>query len=119
MRAIVFPAANQVELQLVADPACAEDEVVIEVATAGICGTDLHIFRGEYMSGFPLIPGHEFGGRVVEVGRAVSGLRVGDRVAPASVSQVGASPEISRPQVMLIGSEMYSNGAMTDACVVL
>lgn len=80
MKAIVFPSVEQVELQQVDDPTCGADEVVIEVVTCGICGTDLHIFRGEYMSDFPLIPGHEFHGKIVEVGKGVVNLKVGDRV---------------------------------------
>ena len=51
------------------------------MARCGICGTDVHIYRNEYMSDFPLIPGHEFGGVVVEVGKEVKDVRVGERVA--------------------------------------
>lgn len=81
MRAIVFPQPERIAVERVADPTPAPDEVVIQVSRCGICGTDLHIYRDEYMSTFPLIPGHEFGGTVVEVGRAVTDLRVGERVA--------------------------------------
>jgi 2-desacetyl-2-hydroxyethyl bacteriochlorophyllide A dehydrogenase len=81
MRAIVFSEPGTIVIEQVPDPAPAPDEVVVQVAVCGICGTDLHIFRDEYMSTFPLIPGHEFGGTVVEVGRAVTDLQVGDRVA--------------------------------------
>ncbi len=48
---------------------------------AGVCGTDLHIYRNEYMGQLPLIPGLEFAGTVVEVGRKVTDLVVGERVA--------------------------------------
>ncbi len=82
MNAIVFPKPETIEFTTVADPTCAPDEVVVQVETSGICGTDLHIYRNEYMGEFPLIPGHEFGGRVVEVGSGVqTGVQVGDRVA--------------------------------------
>lgn len=80
MRAVVFPQAETIAVERVADPSCAPAEVVVRVANCGICGTDVHIYRNEYMSTFPLIPGHEFGGEVVEVGRDVRDLRVGDRV---------------------------------------
>src|SRR5215813_7170317 len=56
------------------------DEVLIKVAAAGICGTDLHIFHGEYEATYPLIPGHEFSGTVVSVGEGVERYRPGDRV---------------------------------------
>lgn len=57
------------------------DEALVRVARAGLCGTDLHIHRNEYLSRFPLVPGHEFVGEVVEVGGEVTHLKVGDRVA--------------------------------------
>ncbi len=81
MQAIVFPQPETIALERVDDPTPAADEVVVQVARCGICGTDVHIYRNEYMSTFPIIPGHEFGGTVVEVGRDVTGVRIGDRVA--------------------------------------
>lgn len=80
MKAIVFPSAGQVEIQTVPDPTCGDDEVIVQIASTGICGTDLHIFHGEYFSEFPLIPGHEFHGKVIEIGKNVKNYAVGDRV---------------------------------------
>ncbi|QPC83354.1 zinc-dependent alcohol dehydrogenase family protein [Phototrophicus methaneseepsis] len=80
MKAIVFPDVEQTTVQDVDRPSCGPDDVLVKVVSAGICGTDLHIFRGEYMSSFPLTPGHEFHGEVVEVGDRVQRFRVGDRV---------------------------------------
>lgn len=64
------------------DPAVRPDEVLVRTAFAGICGTDLHIYRGEFHSRvqFPAIQGHEFGGVIRELGKDVKGFRVGDRV---------------------------------------
>lgn len=81
MKAIVFPNAQAIAVEKVADPTPQPDEVVVQVAMSGICGTDLHIYHNEYMSQFPLIPGHEFGGRIVALGSAVTGLELGQRVA--------------------------------------
>ncbi|RME63475.1 MAG: alcohol dehydrogenase, partial [Caldilineae bacterium] len=82
MKAVVFPGPEAIRVEQVEDPACGPDEVIVQVSRAGICGTDIHIYRNEYMSHFPLIPGHEFGGVVVEVGDQVkTGVKVGDRVA--------------------------------------
>lgn len=80
MKAVIFPQPGRIAFETVADPACAHDEVIVKVASSGICGTDIHIFRDEYESDFPLIAGHEFGGEVVEAGSSVSDLRIGDRV---------------------------------------
>ncbi len=81
MRAVLFPQTESMAVERVPDPTPAAGEVVVQVARCGICGTDLHIYRGEYMAQFPLIPGHEFGGSVVAVGPGVTDLQVGDRVA--------------------------------------
>jgi 2-desacetyl-2-hydroxyethyl bacteriochlorophyllide A dehydrogenase len=81
MKAVLFPAPESISIERVPDPPCAPDEVVVQVSRCGICGTDVHIYRNEYMSNFPVIPGHEFGGVIVEVGKAVTDFKVGDRVA--------------------------------------
>jgi 2-desacetyl-2-hydroxyethyl bacteriochlorophyllide A dehydrogenase len=62
------------------EPVVGTDDVLIAVRAAGICGTDLHIFKGEYEATYPLIPGHEFSGEVVAVGQNVHRFKVGDRV---------------------------------------
>ena len=64
------------------DPDLGPDEVLVETGYAGICGTDVHIYRGEFHARvtYPAIIGHEFGGTLQDVGREVSGLRAGDRV---------------------------------------
>jgi len=59
------------------------DEVRIQVASSGICGTDIHVYAGMIFgaaSAEPRFMGHEFSGRIVEVGNAVKTLAVGDRV---------------------------------------
>lgn len=81
MQAVIFLAPETMAIEQVAYPTCGPEEVVVQVARVGICGTDLHIYRNEYMSDFPLIPGHEFVGTIVEAGKAVTDFRVGDRVA--------------------------------------
>ena len=81
MQAVTFPAPNRVTLDQVADPPCGVDEVIVQVTQVGICGTDLHIYRGEYPSALPLIAGHEFAGKIVEVGKEVTQFRGGERVA--------------------------------------
>lgn len=81
MRAAVISAPGEVTVTTVDDPVPGPREVVVEVAACGICGTDLHILRGEFAPELPVIPGHEFAGEVVAVGSSVTELRAGDRVA--------------------------------------
>lgn len=59
-----------------------KDEVaLLEVEAASICGTDLHILEGTHGSAPPVILGHEYIGRVLETGYAVTNVKAGDRVA--------------------------------------
>jgi len=51
------------------------------VMASGICGTDVHIFRGEYLGSYPIVPGHEFAGVVEQTGRGVTRFKPGERVA--------------------------------------
>jgi len=81
MQAIVFTAPEQISIESVENPVCGSDEVVVKVTQAGICGTDIHIFRDDYHSTFPIIAGHEFVGELVEAGKQVTSLQRGDRVA--------------------------------------
>ncbi len=69
-----------VELREVPRPSVAQDEVLIRVRAAGICGTDVHIYHDEYPYYPPVTLGHEFSGEIVEVGEEVRGWKVGDRV---------------------------------------
>jgi alcohol dehydrogenase (NADP+) len=57
------------------------NDVVVDIAYAGICHSDIHTARGEWGETiYPLVPGHEIGGTVAEVGAAVTKFAVGDRV---------------------------------------
>jgi 2-desacetyl-2-hydroxyethyl bacteriochlorophyllide A dehydrogenase len=82
MRAIVFEDRNVVALQNRPDPKPGVGEVLIEVHASGICGTDLEVLHGNYgTSAYPVVPGHEYAGLVVEVGAGVTDVKAGDRVA--------------------------------------
>jgi threonine dehydrogenase-like Zn-dependent dehydrogenase len=62
-------------------PIPAEDEVILEIKAAGLCGTDLHIYKGEYFGGYPRVPGHEFSGIIVDLGGKVKNFSLGQRVS--------------------------------------
>jgi threonine 3-dehydrogenase len=85
VRALVKRTAGPgLELMDVPKPSIREDEVLIRVRRAGVCGTDVHIYAwDEWARGRvkpPIVVGHEFSGDVHEVGRLVTDVRVGDRV---------------------------------------
>jgi len=72
---------DQMEYLEVPEPAAERDLVKIKIAYSGVCGTDLHAFKGTYASTLiPIVLGHEFSGVVTEVGPGVKHIKVGDRV---------------------------------------
>ncbi len=81
-RAAVLKAPGEIEMQERALPSFLDPhEVLVEVAYAGVCGTDLAIFSGAYRVPLPLVLGHEFSGRVVAAGKSAQARRlVGKRV---------------------------------------
>lgn len=83
MKAGILFGARDIRVGTVPDAKIRPDEVLVKSAFAGLCGTDLHIYRGEFTArvAYPAVQGHEFGGVVEEVGRDVRGIRRGDRVA--------------------------------------
>ncbi len=81
MQAVVIAENGVIELTTLPDPAPTAGEIVVKVASCGLCGTDLHIIDGELPYPLPVTPGHEFAGEVVAVASDVDRFRVGDRVA--------------------------------------
>jgi len=83
-------------------PAPGDDEVILRVHRAGICGSDLHILHGTNpFARYPRVIGHEFAGQVVATGRRVSGIVEGDRVVVDPVIACGRCHpcRIGRPNV--------------------
>jgi 2-desacetyl-2-hydroxyethyl bacteriochlorophyllide A dehydrogenase len=81
MKAAVIESVGKAVVTEVPDPTPGPRDVVVEVAACGLCGTDLHILQGEFAPTLPVVPGHEFAGVVVGLGRDVREVSVGDRVA--------------------------------------
>lgn len=85
MRASVLVAKSTVEVQERPVPDVPLGEVLVEVASVGVCGSDVHYYRemraGEFVVEQPLVLGHEVSGRIVAVGEGVDASRVGERVA--------------------------------------
>ena len=80
MKAAVLEKVNKIEITDIPVPKPASDEVVIKVKTCGMCGTDLKLYTGQYTARVPVVPGHEYSGEIVEVGKSVRNLRPGQRV---------------------------------------
>lgn len=92
MKAAVFDGPEKLSIQQIPDPVAGPNDVVVDVVDCGICGSDLH----SYLEGAFVAPGqvmgHEFSGRIVEVGKDVQGVKVGDRVTAVPLSTCGRCP---------------------------
>ncbi|MFZ4063532.1 MAG: alcohol dehydrogenase catalytic domain-containing protein [Candidatus Nanopelagicaceae bacterium] len=80
MKAVVLSAIDKLAITEVEKPKASVGKSVIKILACGICGTDRHIYKGEYPSGKPVILGHEFGGVIEEVGPG-SKFKVGQVVS--------------------------------------
>ena len=81
MKAVVYDAPHRWRYGDRPDPVPAAGEVLLRVAAAGVCGTDVHLDAGEFGPVYPLTPGHEIAGVVGGTGPGVTGLAEGDLVA--------------------------------------
>src|ERR1700730_15517720 len=89
MRALIFRGPNQIAIESVAIPRPGPGEAVIRVTLTTICGTDLHILKGEYPVRSGLVIGHEPVGVIHELGVGLTGYRVGDRVLVGAITPCG------------------------------
>ncbi|MCL4828787.1 MAG: zinc-binding dehydrogenase [Caldilinea sp.] len=76
----VEPGVGNVEVRDIPEPEPGPGQVKLRVRAAGLCGTDLHIYKDEFRSWPPVVLGHEVAGEIVELGEGVQGLKPGMRV---------------------------------------
>ena len=101
MKAVVLSAVNKLAIAEVEKPKPGSKECLVKVLACGICGTDRHIYHGEYPSAKPVILGHEFGGVIEEVG-------------PNSIFQVGQVVSVD-PNI-ICGKCVDCNAGRTAFC---
>jgi alcohol dehydrogenase len=89
MRANVFRGPDKIGIEEVTRPRPGVGEAVIRITLTTICGTDLHILRGEYPVKAGLVIGHEPVGVIEELGEGVTGYQIGDRVMTGAITPCG------------------------------
>jgi alcohol dehydrogenase len=89
MKANVFYGKNDIRVEEVEKPRARVGEAVMRVTLTTICGTDLHIVRGEYPVAPGLVIGHEPVGVITELGEGVTGYEIGDRVLVGAITPCG------------------------------
>jgi threonine dehydrogenase-like Zn-dependent dehydrogenase len=94
MKAALLTEYNRIEYIDVPTPAAGPGQLLVRVQYASICGSDLHIFKGEFhpRTPVPFIPGHEFAGVVEQVGANVEGFAPGEQVAIDPIIWCGQCP---------------------------
>ena len=80
MKAALFTGNKHLTVEEISLDKMKDEDIIIEVNACGVCGTDFHIYNGEAPARVPVVIGHEFAGKIVETGKSVSGLKVGDKV---------------------------------------
>lgn len=80
MKAAVLEAIKRIAVKDIPAPIPKDDEALIKVKTCGMCGTDLKLYNGQYSARVPVVPGHEYSGEIVALGKNVRNLKVGQRV---------------------------------------
>lgn len=81
VKAAVLTSLNHFEISEVEKPTIKEDEVLVRVEAAGICGSDIHKMQYGWKYGYPKVMGHEFSGVVEATGEKTASIKAGDRVA--------------------------------------
>jgi L-gulonate 5-dehydrogenase len=100
MKAAQTTAAEKIECREIDAPTPGTGQVLIAPSYVGICGSDIHAFRGEFAGRviYPRTQGHEFAGRVAQVGPEVTGLAIGDRVCIDPIISCHSCPACHKGQ---------------------
>jgi alcohol dehydrogenase/L-iditol 2-dehydrogenase len=111
---------GSVEIREIEKPTIGEDDILLEVANVGVCGSDLHQWTADHSwhVNYPVVLGHEFGGHVVALGKRVSGWKEGDRVVSETAAVIDPNSPLSRQGLYNLdptrkGFGYGVNGAMT------
>lgn len=118
MRTVVIDGPGSIRVDNRPDPALpGSDGVIVAVGAAGICGSDLHFYEGEYPLAEPVALGHEAVGTVVEKGPDVHTVEVGDQVMVSSVAGCGACAGCATrdPAMCVSGPQIFGSGALGGA----
>jgi alcohol dehydrogenase/L-iditol 2-dehydrogenase len=92
------PEKGSVEIREVSKPVIGEEDVLLEVANVGVCGSDLHQWTADHSwpVNYPIVLGHEFGGHIVETGKRITGWKTGDRVVSETAAVINPDDPMTR-----------------------
>jgi len=114
------PEKGSVEIREITKPDIGDEDILLQVANVGVCGSDLHQWTADHSwpVNYPVVLGHEFGGHIVEIGKRVTGWKEGDRVVSETAAVIDPSNPMSRQGLYNLdptrkGFGYGVNGAMT------
>lgn len=114
------PEKGSVEIREIEKPSIGDEDVLLEVANVGVCGSDLHQWTSDHSwpVNYPVVLGHEFGGHIAELGSRVTGWKEGDRVVSETAAVIDNNNPMSRQGLYNLdptrkGFGYGVNGAMT------
>jgi len=122
VKAVIMKNVKEISVEEVDVKKPVNDEVLVKIDVAGLCGTDIHMWDGTNFEGtFPFIPGHEWVGHVIEVGENVKDIKVGGRVmgdnyigcGVCNVCRNGAGPHFC-PNKQAYGYTPEAPGGMAE-----
>ncbi len=92
------PEKGSVEIRNIPSPIIGEEDVLLEVANVGVCGSDLHQWTADHSwpVNYPVVLGHEFGGHIIEIGSRVVGWKEGDRVVSETAAVIDSNNPMCR-----------------------
>ncbi|HLT06712.1 MAG TPA: zinc-binding dehydrogenase [Cyclobacteriaceae bacterium] len=92
------PEKGSVELREITIPEIGEEEVLLQVENVGVCGSDLHQWTADHSwpVNYPVVLGHEFGGKIIEIGTRVKGWSLGERVVSETAAVIDPNNPMSR-----------------------
>lgn len=111
---------GSVEIREIAKPEPGEEDVLLEVANVGVCGSDLHQWTADHSwkVNYPVVLGHEFGGYIAELGSRVTNWNLGDKVVSETAAVINVNSPLSRIGLYNLDPDRKGfgygvNGAMT------
>jgi alcohol dehydrogenase/L-iditol 2-dehydrogenase len=114
------PEKGSVELREIQKPEIGEEDVLLEVANVGVCGSDLHQWSADHSwpVNYPVVLGHEFGGHILALGKHVTGWKEGDRVVSETAAIINPNSPMTKIGLYNLDPDRKGfgygvNGAMT------
>ncbi len=114
------PEKGSVEIREIQKPEIGDEDVLLEVANVGVCGSDLHQWTADHSwpVNYPVVLGHEFGGHILALGNRVTGWKEGDRVVSETAAVINSQSPMTKIGLYNLDPDRKGfgygvNGAMT------